>query len=228
VSQQLQFWTIQNKGENRAEWSDEMDFEQVLCSVNPTHMRAGKRISNLHVELEDGVVEDFVQTQYSEWLIQDHVLQSFREMGLTGFEVKPVNARFKKSAETPPNFWELIVTGWGGTASPKSGIAIDMDKSCATCGLLRYTGATHSDKIIDSDQWDSSDFFMVWPLVKYPFLSAAAAKAILEKSFSGVRLTPAGSLTFSPHVVPGFGPGRLSYYMPEKRSHQLGDPLGIY
>jgi len=30
------------------------------------------------------------------------------------------------------------------------------------------------------------------------------------------------------HVIPGYSPGRLSYYMPADRAHALGDDLQIF
>ena len=191
-------------------------------------MRSGKRIGNLEVVLEDTSVPDFVETWYSEWIIQDDVLRDLRQAGLTGFEVKPTTASFKKSKEPTPIFWEVIVTGWGGMASPASGIALDEENSCSACGMLRYKQGTNPANIISSDNWDGSDFFMVWPLPNYKFVSGKAAKFIKEKKYTGCKIIPARELAFSNRVMPGFGPDRLSHYMPSDRARELGDPLGIY
>jgi len=229
MSENAEFWQLKAPNrEERAEWDDIMDLEKIICSEDDGHMRSGKRTTDLNVVLKEGDVEDFVQTQYSEWMIQDHVLRTFQNEGLSGFEVKHVTARFRKSKAPAPNLWEIIVTGWAGMASQESGITLDIVRSCPGCGMLCYTGATHPDKIIDRSQWDGSDFFMVWPLPRFVFLSDKAAEVIKKNGFTGINLQRAEALTFSPYVIPGFGPGRLHYFMPIERAHELGDPLGIF
>ncbi|MGN6424366.1 MAG: hypothetical protein ACTHLA_13755 [Asticcacaulis sp.] len=223
------FWLIRPENNPpQAEWDDTMDIEQIHCPVDPAHTRGGKRLSDLHVILEDDSPEDFIRTWYSEWIIQDHVLKELREENVTGFEVRPVEARFKNNKNIPPKLWEIVVTGWGGMADPASGITLDKTRSCNACGFLRYTGATHPEKILDTKQWDGGDFFMVWPLVTCIFLSPKAKQLLSEKLYTGCNLSKASEITFSSHVIPGFGPGRLSYWMPDTRAHELGDGLGIY
>lgn len=162
----LNFWKIDgSKRDERSEWDEEMDFEQVLCPVNRDHMRAGRRNTNLHVVLRDGMVEDFIQNQYSEWLIQDHVLQTLRAENITGFDVKPVVARFATSKARPPVLWELVVTGWGGMASPASGVHLLSEESCASCGFLTYSGISNPKVLIDAEKWDKSSLFRIWLLI---------------------------------------------------------------
>jgi hypothetical protein len=151
------------------------------------------------------------------------VLQIFGRMVFTGFEVKPAKARFNQpTGEVPPRLWELIVTGWGGMAALESGIKLIND--CDSCGNKEYSGYTNPEKVIDETQWDGSDFFMVWPLPKYIFVTDRVEKVIREEGFKGVRIVDLKDLG----PTEGFGPGRLSYYMPEARARQLGEPLGIY
>ena len=71
------------------------------CSASrySAHQRAGKRLTNLSVVLSDGPLEDFVRTSSSEQMLQDHVLELFRRYKFSGFEVKPVAARFEDSPE---------------------------------------------------------------------------------------------------------------------------------
>jgi hypothetical protein len=76
-----------------------MKLEQVICPLEPGHQRGGKRLNDLSITLPRGTVQDFVWTWYSEWLFQCQVLTLFRSEGFTGFNVKPVKARFKKGTD---------------------------------------------------------------------------------------------------------------------------------
>ncbi len=207
-----------------AEWvHDEMDLEQVACPVDEHHRAGGRRLMNLSVMLPRRAVDDFVWTWYSACLIQDHVLDLFRANGLSGYEVKPVKARFKSAgAEHPPRLWELVVTGWGGMASRESGIRLI--ENCPGCGKLVYSTCRHPEKLIDASQWDGSELFMVWPLPRFIFVAERVADLIRMNRLKGVVLKEPGELEFSSG---GFGPGRLSYWMPEERARELGAPLGI-
>jgi hypothetical protein len=151
----------------------------------------------------------------------------FRAQGFTGFETKPVRARYRSGVGTPPVLWELAITGWGGIAAPESGIELDAEKSRMDpndWGYLKYTGLSHPEHLVDEDRWDGSDFFMVWPLPKYIFVSERVAEFIREKELTGARLVPLTEMRKSE----GFTPGRLSHYMPDARAKELGEPLGIY
>ncbi|MBC7352010.1 MAG: hypothetical protein H5U08_06600 [Thermogutta sp.] len=209
-----------------AEWADDMHYEStVICPLHEGHQRPGKRQPNLSIVLPGKTVDDvddFVWTWYSECLVQDHVLELFRRAGLTGYEVKPVTAKFKQSTEPPPRLWELVVTGWARMAPPESGIRLV--KKCDACGLLKYSGCDNPERLIDPSQWDGSDFFIVWPLPKFIFVTDRVAKLIRENRLTGVVLKDPTKLKF---VSDGFSPGRLSRWMPEARARELGGPLGI-
>lgn len=217
--------TSANSTVRRAEWvAGEMELEKVTCPVNEGHRRGGKRLTNLSVALRGNGVEDFVWTWLSECLIQDHVRDLFRKNEFTGFDVKPVKARFKRISENvPPRLWELIVIGWAGMASAESGI--NLTKECIPCGLLRYSCCKNPAKLIDISQWDGSDFFMVWPLPGFIFITERVAQTIRDARLTGTDLVRPANISLG--MSPGFGPGRLSYWMPEDRAHKLGGALGI-
>jgi hypothetical protein len=221
-----QFWhlAIPDSTARYAEWIDgEMDLEQVICPINEGHRRGGKRLSNLSVALRGAGVEDFVWTWYSECLIQDHVLELFKASGFTGFDVKPVKARFKRPSEhEPPRLWELIVTGWAGMASGESGIRLL--ERCEGCGHTVYSGIKNLGAVIDASKWDGSDFFIVWPLPKFIFVTERVAQVIRHSRLTGAVLKEPRDVNLSGDTLGG---GRLSYWMPEDRARELGGPLGI-
>ena len=215
---EMQFWNLHgpNSTAKLAEWAhDEMELEQVICPADEGHRRGGRRLTDLSVTLPGGAVQDFVWTWYSECLLQDHVLELFRSNGFTGFEVKPVKAEFKRATDRkPPRLWEMVVTGWGGFAPPESGFRVI--RHCEACGHTVYSGCTNPDKIIDASQWDGSDFFIVWPLPRYIFVTSRVVQAIRDNRLMGVVLRTPGELE-----IDGASPGRLSYWMPEERARQL-------
>jgi hypothetical protein len=223
-----QFWQLESPSSLKrlAEWDGEkIDLETIQCPVNSMHQHPGKRLTDLSVVLPDPPIEDFIWTWQSECLMQDSTLEILRSRGLTGFDVKPVAARFAKSAERPPTLWELVVTGWAGMAKPDSGIRLDPSKSCAACGHLVYTGLLHPEQLIAEEAWDGSDFFMVWPLPRFVFVTERVVSTIREHGLTGVRILPATE--FEP-LPDAFTPGRLSYVMADDRARALGEPLGIY
>jgi hypothetical protein len=222
-----QFWHLAHPDSTarNAEWvHGEMETEQVICPVNEGHRRGGKRLTDLSIALRGAGVEDFVWTWHSECLVQDHVLDLFRTNGFTGFDAKPVKAKFKRATEhEPPRLWELIITGWAGMASAESGIKLT--DQCHACGDLDYSPCTNAERLIDVSQWDGSDFFMVWPLPKFIFVTDRVARVIRDSRFKGAVLRRARDIEFSQDY--GFSPGRLSYWMPQERARELGGAFGI-
>ena len=172
-----------------ADCTEDVDWEWIKCPVHDGHQRAGKRIGELSVELPGGAVQDFVWTWLSECVVQDSVLELLRSHGLTGWEVRPVRARFKRSMDRePPRLWELVVTGWAGMASPKSGIHVV--KRCDACGLVNYSAGNNPNpgSLIDMSQWDGSDIFMVWPLPRHIFVTGRLAQLLHDHRLTGARL----------------------------------------
>jgi hypothetical protein len=219
------FWCLSGSESTArlAKWADdEVETERIICPINDGHQRGGKRLTDLSVVLPHKSVEDFVWTWYSECLLQDHVLELFRSCGFSGFHVNPAAARYNRaSRQTPPKLWEFVVTGWAGVAPAISGIRLK--ERCEACKHTVYSGCTNANALIDFSQWDGSDFFIVWPMPRFIFVTDRVAQMIRENKLTGVALKAPGDLDISD----GFSPGLLSYYMPEKRAAELGIASGI-
>ena len=227
TSDPMPFWNLESPSSTReqANWDDGMDWERIVCPVNPGHQRAGKRITDLHIVVPSHGISDFIRTPVLSYcVIRDQVMRLFRKEGITGFVVKPVKVQCSRTDEAPPILWELVVTGWAGMAKPASGVRLDESASCRECGHLRYKGLCNPKELIDGSQWDGSDFFMVWPLPKYIFVTNRVVTIIRDHRLTGFHPAPVSEL----RKTDGFTPGRLHYYMPEDRARQLGEPLGIY
>jgi len=226
---QTDFWNLRGPESTAklAEWvSEEMDLETVTCPINDGHQRSGKRLTDLSIALPGGAVQDVVWTWYSECLIQDHVLNLFKASGFTGYDVKPVKAKFKRASEhQPPRLWELIVTGWAGMASAESGIRLI--ERCEGCGHTVYSGSNNPGAVIDASHWDGSDFFMVWPLPGFILVTDRVAQVIRDNRLTGVVLKQLRDVDLSGGLLGTLGGGRLSYWMSEERARELGAALGI-
>lgn len=221
------FWVLSPGSDAKlAEWSSEVEVEEVRCPVSPGHQRAGKRTTDLSVVLPSSAVQDFVWTWNADLLVRREVVSVFEAEGVTGFSTHPAMARFARGpgAAPAPILSEFVVTGWGGVASPLSGISLDGKLSCPACGLLVYTGLTNPANLIDERQWDGSDVFIAWPLPKFIIVTDRVADVIKRHELTGAQLEKLEAIRVS---APTLSPGRLSYRMPEPRAHQLGDRLGI-
>jgi len=200
-----------------ANWAEEMGFKNtIFCPVNKGHQRAGERMNQLIIALPSSRIGDFVWTWYSECIITDRVVNLFKEAGFTGYVLKPVIVakiykyykekdigmengkpvgitriiRDRKPKPISP-LWELVVTGKGGDAHPKSCIRLKYE--CAACGAKEYTDFKKG-LFIDEAQWDGSDFFTVWPLPKFIIVTERVKNFILEYKLSNCKLTPTEDL----------------------------------
>jgi hypothetical protein len=166
-----------------AEWTEDMDFEQVTCPLEPRgHMRPGDRIGDLHVILPSPLVPDFLWTWYSEPIVTDHVRSLFEAAGFTGLRFGPVTVErvkyVRKGAKVEiPRLWELIVTGRGGDAHPASGIRLLYE--CPGCGLRKYS-SFRNGIIVDEEQWDGSDFFTVNGYPRFILITEGVKDLIVE------------------------------------------------
>jgi len=111
-------------------------------------------------------------------------------------------------------------------ASAESGLYLNKEESCSVCGHLVYTGLQQSEKLIDANQWDGSDFFIVWPFPNFIFVVEPVVRLIEGLHLSGAFLKRGSTFEFE--TSDEFSPGRLSHVMPEPRASDIGKPLGIY
>jgi hypothetical protein len=196
------------------------EMESIRCPIRPGHAR-GRRNSPLDIVIPCDPPPEVIFTWMSECLIQEAVRHIFESEGLTGFSALPARATLKETGRSIP-VHELAVIGWGGMAPAASGIR-ELER-CPGCGHLHYSQLEAPEKLIDPKNWDGSDFFMIWPLPRFRFVTERVVEVCRKHKISGVNFsqsipTRAGRS--------GYSPGRLSYYMPRERAHLLGDALGI-
>ena len=161
-------------------------------------------------------------------LVSDRTLALFRAAKLTGFDVRPADVRLMFPHDpAEARFWQLVVNGWGGLARPESGIRQIADP--AGSDRLCYTDCTNPGEIFDPRQWDGSDFFIVWPLPNFYWITDRVREVLQSNKLKHYRLMPAEELRFESSVGDVvFGPGGLRYHFTEERAREIGEPLGIY
>jgi Protein of unknown function (Gmx_para_CXXCG) len=194
--------------------------QRICCPIRPGHGR-GRRSSPLNVVVPCDPAPDVIFTWMSECLIQESLLRLLENEGITGFSGLPARAEIEGTGKSI-QACELAVVGWGGIAPAASGIR-EVER-CTECGHLHYSPLENPEMLIEPKNWDGSDFFMIWPLPRFRFVTERVVKLCRRYGVTGVSF----STNFPPsRSHSGYSPGRLSYYMPKERAHQLGAALGI-
>ncbi len=159
--------------------------------------------------------------------VSDTLLNIFRDAKITGYEVVAADARipFPHNPERT-KFWQLVVTGWGGSASPLSGIA-EIDRN--RFGNHKYTPCTNVKMILDPGQHDGSDLFLVWPLPTKVWVSSKLKTLLHTNGIKHFDLSPVESHRFErlDEDPIGFGPKPLACYLPPDRATEVGSKSGI-
>lgn len=197
---------------------------KIVCEAFPKKHARGRRVSPLDVIVPCDPPPDVIFTYMSYCLIQDRVRELFEQEHLTGFTTGPAKARVERTRATI-SVRELSITGWAGMAPTASGIREDY--RCEACGHLHYSELENPRALVEPKNWDGSDFFMIWPLPMFRFVTKRVVEVCEKHGVTGVTFQR--NYPSPGRVKPsGYSPGRLSYYMPVGRAHALGDPLGIF
>jgi len=203
------------------EW-DEVgpEFHSTRCPVNPEDHLNMVRIGTFRVVLPRQKVPDITKTWYSEFLLQDHVVEIFEKAGLTGYSLGPVEARFKRGEwGAPPHLQELKVHGFGGIASPRSGVHV-VEERCEACGYMAWTHYTQAEYLIDETQWDGSDFFMVWPYPNLVFVTERVKEVLRAHKLKGADCLPLATMNENlwSNLLRA---SRLSNNLPQPKAHEM-------
>jgi hypothetical protein len=218
------FWLLDAPpAQQFAEEANDSKHDPIICPIHASHRSGVRRIGNLSIVVRPSAMKDFVWSWSTDILISEKILGLFKKHQVTGYETAPVKVVCGKASDAPPApLRELIVTGWGGAAAAAAGVKLI--ECCPACGHRYYTIAEPS-LLIDETAWDGSDLFIVWPLPKYRFVSDRLAHILRSEKISGIKLIPAADIPMKKGAR--VGPGSLSYWMPEARARELGDPFGI-
>jgi hypothetical protein len=155
------------------------DWEMVRCSTNPGHQRAGRRKTELILDVLSWSVVDCSRTMLSDIVITDRALRVMQAAGLTGFVCAPTRvATFPLGVHRDafPRLWELVVVGQAGPAHEDSGIVTL--RQCDECGLVEYS-AFRNGIVVNTSTYDGTDLFVVLEYPRY-ILVSERAKSVIE------------------------------------------------
>jgi hypothetical protein len=148
---------------------------------------------------------DFEWTVYHDILIEQDVVTKLKRAGFSGVEYRQVEMFTTTQTPIGREVFELRITGWGGMASPTSGIRVI--EICPKCNRRVYSGQTNPSDILSPEEWDGSDFFMIWPLPRTTFVTKRVAEIIASSDFSDVCVNKLESL---PNSINGkYSPGHI-------------------
>lgn len=183
------------------EGSSANDWEAVRCSRNPGHQRAGRRVTDLFLDVVSRKVVDFSATMLSDVVITDRALKVLQDAGLTGFVVAPTKVTTLPAgldSATIPRLWEFVVVGKAGPAHEDSGIVTL--RRCDECGLVRYS-AFSQGIVVNTATYDGSDFFVVEEYPKYILVSERAKSVIEAKQLTNVGFVESTQLSWPAGVA---------------------------
>jgi hypothetical protein len=217
------FWLLRTPDRQRLGEETDTKYERVDCPVTVGHIRAGKRTSDLSIMIDPRGVRDFTWTWYSDILVKQHVLDIFTRERVTGYEIRPARILFPKNTrDSPPETFELVVTGWGGVGAPAA--KVRLRELCEGCKHTVYT-IGQPNRLIDVSAWDGSDLFFVWPLPRFRFVSDRLARILKREGITGIKLIPSKEIPIKKGG--GASPGKLERWIPEQRAAELKQRFGI-
>jgi hypothetical protein len=172
--------------------------ERVLCPVNRQHQRWSQRalITRFNEEL-DVVVKHNKRDHMMIWagvpekcFVHIRLLEEIGSAGFTGFSSQLATVRFRDGFLSN-EYRRLVVTGWGGLARPESGIRLV--EHCPGCIHKRWTPLSDPSQLIDTSQWTGEDFFIVWPLPAWTFVTESVAEFLRSSKIKELHYQEIGT-----------------------------------
>jgi len=183
---------IDNLQESKlAEEADEVEYEQVKCSKTKGHMRSGKRVTPLYVNVPK-VEHDVVWTWQSDCLVTDKFLACLHKNNVTGYSVQTIIVKQDKR-KNRRRLYELIVSGSKLHIGKESGY--EVMSVCDVCGAVKIKEPTMF--AIDDDIDIKTDFFMFKEYIKYIFVNEKVKAILEENKITGVEFRKMKEFRFS-------------------------------
>jgi hypothetical protein len=195
-----------------AEWWYDISAARTQCTVNPEeHAPMTRRsLENLWGARIDAQVSHDKRDEPVIWttpfprcLVHDRFAAELRSLCFKGLRFGPATVRFRNGFVSD-EYKRLVVTGWAGIAHPESGVRLL--KCCSGCAVREYSPLTKPSRIVDVEQWQGDDFFLVWPLLDYVFVTGRAAECFQSVRVRGCSVR-ALKLTATKEEIFGWGDG---------------------
>lgn len=197
--------------------------EHTPCTITRKHLDGSHRVGQLNLQMHHNDRREWIIWSMAGTVIRQDMLKEFDKEKFSGFRTEPATVRFRDGTISQ-DYREFIITGWAGIARPESGVKIRQD--CPGCHWKTYTAIKDPEKLIDWSQWSGEDFFVVWPLPLFMFVTERVAnwfKAKKSRRYSVRGPGDRGELIGGS----GFTVARLSNYMPIDLALKYGRPLGL-
>jgi len=202
-------------------YASDMRIETTLCPLNAghpsQHAKYQRWIRPIKVVGPVQRMTDFEWSVYNDVFVETDVVDKLKAAGFSGIDFSPAN--LCTTTETPigRQLFELKVTGWGGMAHPSSGIRVQ--EKCRLCGRTVYGGQTNSANLFDIDKWDGSDFFLIWPMPKYIFITEEVAGFLLKGGFTGINIRELAA--FPKSIAGGYSPGHIKDWYDQEKAASI-------
>jgi len=160
---------------------------------------------------------DVEWTVFNDLIIEEDILDSLKSAKFSGVKFQPVE--LFTTTETPigRRAFETVVTGWGGMAAPESGVRVI--EECRYCRRRVYSGFTDPTRLFSPEAWDGADFFIIWPMPRFTFVTKRVADIIDRSEYSGVRVRKLDK--FPKSIAGGYSPGHLADWFEGKKLAEI-------
>lgn len=162
-------------------------------------------------------------------VVHDRFVGRIQAEGFSGYSLRPATVRFRDGFLSH-EYKRLLVTGWGGLARPESGVRLTW--ACPYCLRKVYSPLSDPGELIDWKQWNGEDFFIVWPMPSFVFVTGRLAEFLRSSGLNCFSLHASDNLnnlynTGLPFGASGFSVGSLGNIFPREMALKYGGPLGI-
>lgn len=160
---------------------------------------------------------DFEWTVYRDILLEKDIVNKLQSSRFSGIEFQ--EAQLYTTTQTPigREVFELKVNGWGGMAHPSSGVRLI--EKCSFCGHSVFCGHANPGNLFDIDKWDGSDFFLIWPMPRYIFITNEVADFIRKEGYTGVNVRELHE--FPKSIAGKYTPGHIEDWYEREKAVQI-------
>jgi hypothetical protein len=197
--------------------------ENLPCPITSDHLDGSRRVGELNLRMNHNDRKQWIIWWFMGLVIHQDVLEEFERANFTGYRTEPAIVRFQDGVISR-DYREFIVTGWAGLARPESGVSVR--QSCPACHWKNYSAIKDPERLVDWNQWTGEDFFMVWPLPLFMFVTERVAEWFKTRKSRRYIVRGPGDRGLLAQTT-GFTVERLSNFMPLDLAIKYGRPLGL-
>jgi hypothetical protein len=203
--------------DQRLSYTSNMAMRNEVCARGRDHARRQGWPRPLGLIAPIYPLTDFECTVYNDMLVSPEIANGLKAEGFSGLYFSV--ARLHTTTETPlsRDALELRVSGWGGVAPRKSGVQVTSE--CPVCKWRVYSDYTDPNELFSVDEWDGSDFFIIWPMPRFIMVTRSVRNYLLKARYSGIKLRTLRELRAGPGGT--ITPGHLGDWFDEEKIKEI-------